>query len=264
METKSYDERRFVFDILCRDHFCCQRCHLTTPTVALTVVPAGDSIPEGKEKDAGYYVTHCYTCENELNGVPIPKSLELFNIRSEQMDHYMHWELEKKTNIADATEKVLEYVSSQIKPFPVGRTVQKEIRRYLRHNMDYNVIKSALDDACDDIIKFNTDTDALIADSVTKFNKDAPAYLRVANSPEPERSIYIVKGRLVRQFKMSPTEARSDLYDIRLALEDNGYTADEIAKILREKIFYLIGASKTKYEWESRREDFIETIECKK
>ncbi len=54
------------------------------------------------------------------------------------------------------------------------------------------------------------------------------------------------------------------MYDIRLALEDNGYTADEIAKILREKIFYLIGASKTKYEWDSRREDFIETIECKK
>ena len=106
-----------------------------------------------------------------------------------------------------------------------------------------------------------TDDEHINGDSVCIFTNKIDSYLAVARKPEPERTLYIVKGRLIRMFGLSANEARSELFDIQQAMETKGYGPEEIAEALSNRVRFFIGVSITLYEWRAKKAEFIEGLE---
>lgn len=250
----------FIYHIISRDRFTCQCCQKKTPNVALYAVPKEKEYAD-EEPEYTKYITLCQECKNKRDGVPVPTPLELFQLRSRQMELFIHWQKEQRTLRLESSQEIKKIIDELIEPFQLHRRQMFEIQMALRH-VGAELITTALIDDLEANIAF-IDDDNINGDSVRVFADNIPNYLEVAKKPEPEKTLYIVKGRLVRMFGLSPTEARSELYDIQQALEENGYSPQEIADILYSKIRFLIGVSNTIYDWHEKKDNFISSIECK-
>lgn len=259
MENKLSHE--FEYSILSRDRFTCQCCKKKTPNAALFVVPV-DEDPGISEPVPSKYTTRCEECQNKLDGVPIPTPLERFQIRTLQMELFIHWQKEQHTLRLQSSEEIKKIIDKFITPYELHRRQLFQIEMALRH-VGAELITTALIDDLEANIQF-IDDDNINGDSVRIFTENIPNYLEVAKKPEPEKTLYIVKGRLVRMFGLNPTAARADLYDIVQALEDNGYNPQEIADVLYSKIRFLIGVSNTLYDWQEKKARFISGIECRR
>lgn len=252
--------KEFIYHVISRDRFTCHCCSQKTPNVALLAVPVEGKYAAEEPKEINY-ITRCQGCHNKITGAPVPTPLELFRIRSLQMELFLHWQKEKRTLRLSTADNIREIIENFISPYRLHRKQMFRIEMALRHT-NAELVTTALMDDLETNIDF-VDDDNINGDSVRIFAEKIPSYLEVAKKPEPERTLYIVKGRLVRMFGISPTEARSELFDIQRALEENGYDAQEIAGILSGRIRYLIGVSNTLYDWQARKEDYISSIEVK-
>lgn len=250
----------FIYHVVSRDRFTCRCCKKKTPAVALRVIPKEEKYADQEPKEINY-ITICEGCYNKHTGAPVPTPLELFRIRSLQMELFLHWQKETRTLRLSSADNIREIIDNFIQPYHLHRKQMFQLEMALRH-MNAELITTALMDDLETNIQFQDD-DNINGDSVRIFTEKIPAYLEVARKPEPERTLYIVKGRLVRMFGISPTEARSEVFDIQRALEENGYSPEEIAETLSGRIRYLIGVSNTLYDWQARKQDYISSIEPK-
>lgn len=253
--------RRLLFDVFARDHFECCVCHAHAPNVPLTVKPE-KPLEEGGDLVAGNLRTICQECYNKELGLPVPKPVAQYEIRHEQMMLILHWKREVQTFFNDNTDLIADYFAGSLGLKRLGAMQRIPIKKALRHASVEDVI-DIMEVALLNTIRYDKTTEAPTESSIDKFFDKFPRYLYVAQHPEPQRSMYIVRGRLRRLQNFNDRKALAALNDMATRLQNVGMDTVEVSAELRGQIAFLSSASEDYYDWKSKAESYITSIETK-
>lgn len=253
--------RRLLFDVFARDHFECCLCHAHAPNVPLTV-KLDKPLEEGGDLLATNLKTICQECYNREKGLPVPKPIAQYAIRHEQMRLILHWKKEAATFFNDNTELIADYFAGALGLPRLGAMQRIPIKKALRHASVEDVI-DIMDEALLNTIRYDKATEAPTESSIDKFYDTFPRYLYVASHPEPQRSMYIVRGRLRRLAFFNDKKALAALNEMATRLKDVGMDTDEVSAELRGQIAFLSSASVDYNDWKRQADAYITSIEMK-
>lgn len=268
MERKSISKKT-RFEVYKRDKFTCQYCGRKAPDVILEIDHI-EPVAKGGGNNILNLITNCKDCNSGKRDIPLDtndilekqrKQLEDLEERREQIEMLFDWK-KSLDNLKDYSGNLLvEYIESKIAPYTFKDNGKKKIIE-LTMKFEINDIFEAIDKSQKTYLKTDSKGE-LIKASVEDFINKIGGILVNSKRTPLDLKIHYIKGICRNRF--SYWDDRKGIIILKSyvkALQDYGWSTDDIIKDLDTEASNLAKEATNWTEWKGKMEKWIEDIKC--